>query len=183
MSLRALCLVSCLVTALTVTPRRCAAQQPPTREALALELGGFEREPDVAAVRAWGAQGAASLMALGNDPQAQPHVRQRALHALRAFTAQPAVRDYLRRVASLPQQELFTLRAALDALVEGFDDVAFVARFLGDARADVRDGAAWSLSRSAAPAAATALRERLAREPDEAVRRTLGDALQRRQAR
>lgn len=174
--------MSCLITAFTVTPGECAAQQAPTREAMALELGGFEHEPDVATVRGWGASGAATLMALGNDPQALPHVRHRALHALRAFSTVPAVRDYLRRVASLPQQELFTLRASLDALVEGFDDVAFVARFLADPRADVRDGAAWSLSRSSSPAARTALQDRLARETDEAVRRTVTDALQRRQA-
>jgi hypothetical protein len=142
------------------------------------DLAGCEEGPDEAAVRSWGAEAPGALMAIGNDAAAPPHVRQRAVYALRHFRQRPAVRDYLRALAAVPGQGIFLLRAALDALVLGFDDLPTAAGFLADARVEVRDGAAWSLARSTSPAARALLSERLRVERDETVRRTLTDALQ-----
>jgi hypothetical protein len=155
-----------------------AAAQQATRPQVEHDLGGFEQGPDDAAVRAWGADGPAVLMAIGNDPAAAPHVRQRAVFALRYFGPRAAVRDYLRALATVPGQGLFLLRAALDALVLGCGDLATASAFLADERVDVRDGAAWALARSGASAARAILTERLRVERDETVRRTLTDALQ-----
>lgn len=155
-----------------------AAAQQVTRAQIEHELGGIEQAPDDATVRQWGSDGPAVLMAIGNDPAAAPHVRQRAVYALRLFGARPGVKEYLRALAGVPGQGLYVLRAALDALVVGCNDVATAGGFLGDARVEVRDGAAWSLARSTNPAARGLLAERLRVERDETVRRTLTDALQ-----
>lgn len=155
-----------------------AAAQQVTRAQLEHDLGGYEQAPDEAAVRAWGADAPLLLMTIGNDPEAAPHVRQRAIYALRVFGARPGVKDYLRALAAVPGQGLFVLRAALDALVVGCNDVATAGGFLADPRVEVRDGAAWALARSTQPAARALLTERLRVERDETVRRTLGDALQ-----
>ncbi len=155
-----------------------AAAQQATRAQMEHDLAGFEEGPDEAAVRSWGAEAPAALMAIGNDASAPPHVRQRAVYALRHFRQRPAVRDYLRALAAVPGQGIFLLRAALDALVLGFDDLPTAAGFLADARVEVRDGAAWSLARSTNPSARSLLAERLRVERDETVRRTITDALQ-----
>jgi HEAT repeat protein len=154
-----------------------AAAQQATRAQVEHDLAGFEQGPDDAAVRAWGADAPALLMTIGNDPAAPPHVRQRAVFALRHFAPRPAVRDYLRALTAVPEQGLYVLRAALDALVMGGGDVATAAGFLDDARVEVRDGAAWALARTSLPAARTALTARLRVERDETVRRTIADAL------
>ena len=154
-----------------------AAAQQATRAQVEGDLAGVEQGPDAAAVRAWGADGPAVLMAIGNDPGVAPHVRQRAVFALRHYGARPAVREYLRALAQVPGQGLFVLRAALDALVLGCDDLATAAGFLGDPRADVRDGAAWALVRATKVEARALLAERLRVERDETVRRTITDGL------
>lgn len=155
-----------------------AAAQQVTRAQVEHDLGGFEQAPSDAMVRGWGAEAPAMLMTIGNDPQAAPHVRQRAVYALRLFGARPGVKEYLRALAAVPGQGLYVLRAALDALVVGCNDVATAGGFLADGRAEVRDGAAWALARSTNPAARTLMADRLRVERDETVRRTLGDALQ-----
>lgn len=155
-----------------------AGAQQLTRAQVEHELGGIEQAPDDATVRQWGAGAPAVLMAIGDDPAAAPHVRQRAVFALRLFGARPGVKEYLRALAAVPGQGLYVLRAALDALVVGCNDVATAGGFLGDPRSEVRDGAAWSLARSTNPAARGLLAGRLRVERDETVRRTLTDALQ-----
>ena len=155
-----------------------AAAQQSTRAQVEHDLAGFEQGPDDAAVRSWGPEAPATLMAIGNDAAAAPHVRQRAVFALRHFSQRTAVRDYLRALATVPGQGLFLLRAALDALVLGCGDLATASAFLADERVDVRDGAAWALARSGASAARAILTERLRVERDETVRRTIADALQ-----
>jgi len=155
-----------------------AAAQQSTRAQMEHDLAGFEQGPDAAAVRSWGAEAPGALMAIGNDAAAAPHVRQRAVFALRHFSQRVAVRDYLRALATVPGQGLYLLRAALDALVIGFEDLSVSAGFLADPRVEVRDGAAWSLARSPGAAARSLLTERLRVERDETVRRTIADALQ-----
>jgi HEAT repeat protein len=154
-----------------------AAAQQATRAQVEHDLAGFEQGADDATVRAWGADAPALLMTIGNDPNEPAHVRQRAVFALRHFAQRPAVRDYLRALAAVPEQGLYVLRAALDALVMGGGDVATAAGFLDDPRVDVRDGAAWALARTSNPAARVALSARLRVERDETVRRTISDAL------
>ncbi len=150
---------------------------PITRAEVVDSLGGFEHAPDVSAVRAWGATGASHLMSVANDTALPLHVRVRAVHALRADGAMLPVRTFLRALAGVTGQNLFILRASLDALIEGFNDTVEVARYLADPRVDVRDGAAWSLAASRDPAARTALSARLAIETDANVRLTLTTAL------
>jgi hypothetical protein len=154
-----------------------AYADPVRRTEIEAALSSFEGEPAVADVRAWGPQGRTFLLELARDPRAFAHVRTRAVHALRAFEGDAAARQFLRDTAAFPAQELFMLRAALDALIEGFGDVAAVARFLNDPRVEVRDGAAWSLARSRDPAARAALTAQLRVEADPTVRDTLTRAL------
>ena len=155
-----------------------AAAQQATRGQMERDLAGFEEGPADAVVRTWGVEAPGALMAIGNDAAVMPHVRQRAVFALRHFGQRPAVGDYLRALAQVPRQDLFLLRAALDALVLGCADLATAGTFLADARVEVRDGAAWALARSPAAGARTLLTERLRVERDETVRRTITEALQ-----
>lgn len=166
----------------------CVAQAQTVTEAqVAQALSGFEEAPGLQELRAWGPEGALHLMRLGASEQSLPHVRVRAVYALRAFPLLPGVRDYLRAIAEDATAGLFLRRAAMDALVEGLGDVQRVAGLFRDPRADVRDGVAWALSRAlggalgGAPGAAAraALAARLRVEPDETVRSTLRLALQR----
>lgn len=154
-----------------------AAADPITRAEVVDSLGGFEHAPDASAVRAWGTTGASHLMSVANDAALPLHVRVRAVHALRVHGAMAPVRTFLRALAGVSGQNLFLLRASLDALVEGFNDTAEVARYLVDPRVDVRDGAAWSLAASRDPAARAALSARLSVETDANVRLTLTTAL------
>lgn len=160
---------------LTAAP--LASADPVTRASVEAALSGFEGEPAVATVRAWGAEGERALLLIARDATLQGVVRVRALHALRAFAPDAGVLRLLRETAAAPDGDLFARRACFDALVEGFDDVAEVARHLADPRADVRDGAAWTLSRSPRAEARAALRARLAVETDPTVRATLAQAL------
>lgn len=153
-----------------------AGADPITRAEVERALQGYEQGASVDTVRAWGSAGVRALIAVSRDADQVIAVRARALHALRAFSADADARAHLRAVAA-SDADLFLVRASFDALVEGFDDVATVARFLADPRVDVRDGAAWSLAASRNPEARTALRDRLRVETDVTVRRTLTDAL------
>ncbi len=171
-------LVLSVASALSLSPR-VASADPVSRAVVERSLGGFEQGVDLASARAWGSAGAEHLMAIARDTDAVVAVRARALHALRAYPESSAVRAFLRATAGAPGQDVFLLRACLDALVEGFDDVAEASRYLADGRADVRDGAVWSLAASRNPAARAALRERLRVEADAAVRATITDALAR----
>jgi hypothetical protein len=171
-------LVLSVASALSLSPRSAAAD-PVSRADVERALSGYEQSVDVAAASAWGPAGAAHLMAIARDADAVVAVRARALHALRAFPGSAPVRAFLLSTAASPSQDVFLLRASLDALVEGFDDVAEASRYLADARVDVRDGAVWSLGASRNPAARAALRDRLRVEPDAGVRATITDALSR----
>jgi HEAT repeat protein len=104
----------------------------------------------------------------------------RAVFALRAFPGETSVRDYLRTIANDTARPLLFRRAAFDALAEGFADVETLARSLHDPAADVRDGAAWSLSRVHNATARAALEDALRSERSENVRITLRTALQSR---
>jgi hypothetical protein len=154
-----------------------AAADPVTRASVEASLSGFEGEPDVAAVRRWGADGERALLQIARDATLQGVVRVRAFHALRALAPDAGVHRLLRDTAAAPSADLFVRRACFDALVEGFDDVAEVARHLADPAPEVRDGAAWTLSRSTNAAARSALRARLAVETDPTVRITLAQAV------
>jgi hypothetical protein len=156
-----------------------ASADPLTRAAVERALGGYEHDADLATVRAWGAEGATLLIEVSRDNGLVVATRARALHALRAYGSDLRVRDHLRAMAATPTQDLFLLRASLDALIEGFDDVSEARRYLSDARVDVRDGAVWSLAASTNPAARVALRERLQVETDAGVRATITEALAR----
>lgn len=160
--------------ALSLAP--AAAADPVTRASVEASLSGYESEPDVAAVRAWGADGERALLAIARDATLGGVVRVRAFHALRAYAPDAGVLRLLRETAAQPNADLFVRRACFDALVEGFDDVAEVARHLADPVPEVRDGAAWTLSRSARREARAALRARLAVETDPTVRATLAQA-------
>jgi hypothetical protein len=149
------------------------AADPLDRAAVERALAGYEAEPTVADVRAWGPDGARSLLAIARDVSLQGVVRVRALHALRALAPDAGVHRLLRETAALPTAELLVRRACFDALLEGFDDVAEVARHLRDPLPEVRDGAAWTLLRSPRADARAALRARLAVETDATVRTTL----------
>lgn len=156
-----------------------ASADPVTRATVEGALGGYEHDVDLATVRAWGAEGATLLIEVSRDAGLVVATRARALHALRAYGTDLRVRAHLRAVAAAPTQDVFLLRASLDALIAGFDDVDEARRYLSDARADVRDGAVWSLAASANPAARVALRERLQVETDAGVRATITEALAR----
>ncbi len=175
-----------VAVALNVTPAMAL-----TRAQVVASLAGFEREPAVDTVRAWGPDGALQLMDVANDPGALAHVRVRAVHALRAFPGMAPVQTFLRVVAARASEGLFLRRASFDALVEGFGDVTEVSRYLSDPAADVRDGAAWALSLAASPSrpgfaatpstalvARAALAARLSTETDATVRTTLRTAIQ-----
>lgn len=169
-------IVACLTLGAALATANVNAD-PITRGEVIDSLGGFEHAPDTSAVRAWGATGAAHLMSVANDVALPLHVRVRAVHALRAYGTMVPVRTFLRALAGVTGQNLFILRASLDALVEGFNDTVEVARYLADPRVDVRDGAVWSLAASRDPAARSALAARLAVETDANVRLTLTTAL------
>jgi len=160
--------------ALSLAP--AAAADPVTRASVEASLSGYEGEPTVAAVRAWGVDGERALLAIARDATLGGVVRVRAFHALRAYAPDAGALRLLRETAAQPGADLFVRRACFDALVEGFDDVAEVARHLADPLPEVRDGAAWTLSRSARPEARAALRARLAVETDPTVRATLAQA-------
>lgn len=176
-------LLAAVLIAGTATGRVAHADPQVSRAVVAAELAGFEHAPDAATVRGWGGDGVRWLQSLASDATALHHVRLRAVYALGHFGADAregrGVRTFLRAFAAAPGQGLFLQRAALDALVEGFDDVATVAGYLRDPRDDVRDGAAWALARSRSSAARAALATALQTEPDPNVRLTLATALQR----
>lgn len=152
---------------------------PPSRAEMIELLSGVEHEPALATVRAWGPPASRLLMELASDTTTLPHARVRAVHALRAF-ASADVHSFLRVFAATADHDVFLERAAFDALIEGFDDVADVARYLRDPSVDVRDGAAWALSQSRSAGARTALTAALRTESDPTVRQTITAALQRR---
>jgi hypothetical protein len=164
----------CLVLSLaSLLASSVAAADPVTRASVEASLAGYEGEPDVATIRQWGVDGERALLQIARDATLQGVVRVRAFHALRALAPDAGVLRLLRETAATPTADLFVRRACFDALVEGFDDVAEVARHLADPDVLVRDGAAWTLSRSTHPAARAALRARLAVETDPTVRLTL----------
>lgn len=162
----ALCAASLLATA-------TASAQTPSRQAMIDVLSGWEAEPSVATVRSWGERAPEALISVAESAEVDTHARVRAVHALRAFPGSERARSWLRSVAARRPVELFFLRSALDALIEGFDEVEPVAARLSDPDPAVRDGAAWALSRSPSARARAAAEQRLAVEADENVRRTL----------
>ncbi len=172
------CVAGTILLGLLASPLAARAD-PVTRASVEGALRGYEQGADLATVRSWGGPGAALLMEISRDPDALIATRARALHSLRAFGTDLRVRDHLRATAAAPSQDLFLLRASLDALVEGFGDVTSASRYLSDPRSDVRDGAVWSLASSTDPAAHAALRERLRVEADPGVRATITEALAR----
>ncbi len=141
-------------------------------------LSGFEHGPELDTTRNWGAAATRTLMDIAGDASALPHVRVRALYALRAFPGELPARDFLRVVANDTARPLLFRRAAFDALAEGFADVETLARWLRDPASDVRDGAAWAMARVHTALARTALEVALRTERDETVRITLRTALQ-----
>ncbi|MEI8258011.1 MAG: HEAT repeat domain-containing protein [Deltaproteobacteria bacterium] len=153
---------------------------PPARADMITLLSGFERGPEIDALRNWGAASTRTLMDIAEDARALPHVRVRALYALRAFPGELSARDFLRVVANDVARPLLLRRAAFDALAEGFADVETLARWLRDPASDVRDGAAWAIARVHTPVAHAALEVALRTERDETVRITLRTALQSR---
>lgn len=155
-----------------------AQADPPTRADLVRLLSGFERGPEVDTMRNWGPVAMRSLMVLANDALALPHVRVRALYALRAFPGELSAREFLRGVAGDTSRPLLFRRAAFDALAEGFADVETLSRWLRAPASDVRDGAAWAMARVHSPTARAALETALRSERDETVRITLRTALQ-----
>jgi hypothetical protein len=166
------CLYACAVFSFAPT----LAADPVTRTTIEDALSGFEAEPDLATVRAWGVDGERLLLQIARDPTLHGVVQVRAVRALRAFAPDAGVLRFLRETAARPTTNLFVRRACFDALLEGFDDIAEIARYLADPIPEVRDGAAWTLSRSPRPEARRALRARLAVETDPTVRATLAQA-------
>jgi hypothetical protein len=154
-----------------------AWSDPVTRTDVERVMSGFEHSSDLATIRAWGAPGAHILSDITNDTQLPPVTRARAAHALRAFRGDATVQTFLRSVAASRDVNLFVMRSCFDALIDGFDDVTEVSRYLSDTRSDVRDGAAWSLAASRLPQARAALQDRLRVETDEVVRETITRAL------
>jgi hypothetical protein len=177
-TIRGWCTTLTLTWALAAVPGVAVAQGL-TEAQVAEALSGYEDAPTAQELQAWGPTGALHLMQLGASETALPQVRVRAVYALRVFPALPGVRDYLRAIAEDGAAGLFLRRAAMDALVEGLGDVLRVAGLFRNPRADVRDGVAWALSRSTSPTARALLSARLRVEPDETVRGTLRQVLQR----
>lgn len=162
----------CAATALVAAP---ASAQTVPRAVMVEALSAWESEPSPAVVRGWGDGAPEALIALAESDDLDAHAQVRAVHALRAFGASTRAHAWLRAVASRGPVGLFFLRAALDALIEGFDDVDAVAPRLSDPDPAVRDGAAWALSRSPSARARAAVEARLAVEGDANVRRTLSE--------
>lgn len=173
-----------LVLSLLTLAAPAAAQQAPTQAAVTRALSGFEEQPDVASVRAWGAAVIPVLAAVIDDGDAIIAVRARAAYALRAFGADPAARATLQRVASDDTANVFIRRAAIDALVDGGADVSAVAPQLSAADPDVRTGAVLALSRARQVSLARAALDARARiEVDASVRARITETLRRMPAR
>jgi HEAT repeat protein len=143
-------------------------------------LSGYEDVPPAETWRALGPETVGVLVALYDDAREAPYVRMRAV-VVCAHYPSPATRTFLRAVAGAPGQSDLFVRAALEALARGFGDAALgdLRPYLDHADPSVREGAARSIGRLRAPAAATALRARLRVETDAAVRDALGRALSR----
>ncbi|MEZ4405951.1 MAG: hypothetical protein R3A52_05700 [Polyangiales bacterium] len=157
-------------TALVAAP---ASAQTVSRAVMVEALSAWESEPSPAAVRAWGDGAPEALIALAESDDLDAHAQVRAVHALRAFAGSARAHAWLRAVASRRPVGLFFLRAALDTLIEGFDDVDAVAPRLSRPRPRrARRGRVGSLSLPSARARA-AVEARLAVEGDANVERTL----------
>jgi HEAT repeat protein len=155
-----------------------ALADPPARAEIVTALSGFERGPDLGTVRNWGTGAVRVLVDIANDAHVAGPARVRAVYALRAFPTDATARAFLRTTALDPSLLLVVRRAAFDALADGFGDVETLTRLLHDAAADVRDGAAWALSRVHTPTARAALRDALRTETNATVLVTLRRAVQ-----
>jgi hypothetical protein len=165
---------------LLLSATAASAQQVPSRAAVTQALSGFEEQPDVATVRAWGAAAVSVLAAVIDDEDAIIGVRARAAYALRAFVGDLAARAVLQRVAADTRANLFVRRAAIDALIDGGDDVATVSAQLGAADPEVRTGAVIALGRSRQRTAArAALDARSRAETDPSIRQRVAESLRR----
>lgn len=173
-----------LTLAASLLASSAAAQPAPSAATIVRALSGFEEQPGVDAVRAWGLTAVPALIAVADDADEVVAVRARAAYALRAFGADPAARGALRRMAADAGANVFVRRAAIDALIDGGDDVAGVAAQLSSPDPDVRAGVAGALARSRQVAAARAALDGRARvETEASVRRRIAEALRAMPAR
>jgi hypothetical protein len=171
-------LASFALVAALATNAAPAFADPPPRAEVVTALSGFERGPDLGTVRNWGPGAVRVLIDIASDAHVVGPARLRAVYALRAFSTDASARTFLRTTALDESLLLVMRRAAFDALAEGFSDVETLTRLLHDPASDVRDGAAWALSRVHTPAARTALQDALRTETDATVLVTLRRAVQ-----
>lgn len=142
-----------------------AAQERPSRDTVRTMLSGFEDSPSAETWAALGPRTVDVLALLHDDPSEPSFIRNRALWAARYFPTD-ASRELLER--ALREDEGLALRVALMSLAAAFgeEEVAHITPFLAHDDVVVREGAIRALEVVHVPAATTALRARIALEPD-----------------
>lgn len=157
-----------------------AAQQAPARSEIVRALSGFEEQPELVTVRGWGPGVIPVLAAVVDDAGEMVAVRARAAYALRGFASRPDARAVLQRVAADESGNLFVRRAAIDALVDGGDELGPVTALLASPDLDLRAGVVTALARARQVALArSALAARAGVEPDPSLRARIAETLRR----
>lgn len=166
-----LCVVLFVGSALGVGTARA---DPPSKERVRELLSAIDSMPPATVWRTLGAATLDVLIELYDDTNEAPFVRMRTLVAAQHYPV-PAARTFLKRAAAARGQSDLFVRQALISLGRAFGERAIddVRPYLSHADADVREGAALSLSRINTEAARAALRDRLPRERSELVRAAL----------
>lgn len=141
-------------------------------------LSGFEEIPSDADWRRLGDGVLPVLIELSNTPAEPTYVRLRAVGATAAFP-RAAVRTFLLAVARADGQSDLFVREAVTALARGFGaaSVGDLIPFLDHPEPVVREAVARSLGRLGRSDGTRALRARLPRERDVAVRTAIESAL------
>lgn len=166
-----------LAIALTI-PATAVGQRraTPGVEQIVARLSGVEEGPSAREWRALGPGVVAILARIADDPQQPGWVRVRALGAAGAF-ATPSARAMLRR--ALRSREPLFVRAAARAMHRAFGAAALgdLVPLLDHEDPAVREAVVDALAAVGGAGARRALRARLARENDEALRDAIAAAL------
>lgn len=141
-------------------------------------VSGLESSPSAADWTALGAGAEAELVAIAADSGMLPTQRGNALLALGNFPTERA-RGLLVGTLSDASANVLLRRKACSALAQGWgaDAVPALAVALGDADVQLRQSAASALAKVSDPAAAEALRARLAVETNASVKQVIEKAV------
>ena len=157
-----------------------ASADAPSIDTVRAMLSSFEQGPGRLQWRALGADTVAVLEALYDNGNEAGFVRMRAVAASAHFPI-PATRRFLLRVASAEGQSDLFIRQAVTGLGQAFGDDALedLRPYLAHQQYVVRDAAVRALGAMRAPLARQLLEARALVESEDAVRRSLAEALGR----